>query len=118
MKINLQGSIYLALCILLWSFIPVFAKFAGTSLDHHQYLFYSSIVSFASLLVVLIFSKSIKSVFSYKFSTYVFFIFSWIFRLFLLSSFYILDTKDQMVYKPLWCNTRGLFLSFYYPSYC
>ncbi|WP_181022152.1 hypothetical protein [Campylobacter hyointestinalis] len=97
MKINLQGSIYLALCILLWSFIPIFAKFAGTSLDHHQYLFYSSIVSFASLLVVLIFSKSIKSVFSYKFSTYVFFIFSWIFRLFLLSSFYILDTKDQMV---------------------
>lgn len=75
MKINLQGSIYLALCILLWSFIPVFAKFAGTSLDHHQYLFYSSIVSFASLLVVLIFSKSIKSVFSYKFSTYVFLFF-------------------------------------------
>ncbi|WP_141093053.1 hypothetical protein [Campylobacter hyointestinalis] len=96
MKINLQGSIYLALCILLWSFIPVFAKFAGTSLDHHQYLFYSSIVSFASLLVVLIFSKSIKSVFSYKFSTYVFLFFLGFLDFFTIF-FYILDTKDQMV---------------------
>ncbi|PPB68113.1 permease, partial [Campylobacter hyointestinalis subsp. hyointestinalis] len=53
----------------------VFANFVGISLDNHQYRFYSSRVSFASLLVVLIFSKSIKSVFSYKFSSYVFLFF-------------------------------------------
>lgn len=67
---NLQkstlGIIYIALCILLWSLIPTFAKLAQSSLDHHQYLFYSSIISFLSLFVVSIYNGKIKEVFTYS----------------------------------------------------
>lgn len=61
-----QGIIYVGLCIFLWSLIPVFAKYAQSSLDHHQYLFYSSILSFLSLFIISIYNKSIKEVFSYS----------------------------------------------------
>ena len=52
-KSNL-GVVYISLCIILWSLIPTLAKFAQNELDHHQYLFYSSIVSFLSILYLLL----------------------------------------------------------------
>ncbi len=60
------GIIYIALCILLWSLIPTVAKFAQTDLDHHQYLFYSSIISFLSIFIVSLFEKNIKEIYSYS----------------------------------------------------
>ncbi len=60
------GIIYVVLCILLWSLIPTFAKFAQSSLDHYQYLFYSSAVSFLSLFFVSLFQKNLKELFSYS----------------------------------------------------
>lgn len=64
-KTNL-GVIYIVLCIILWSLIPTVAKFAQSGLDHHQYLFYSSIVSFLSIFIVSIFQGNIKEIFSYS----------------------------------------------------
>ncbi|WP_455755616.1 DMT family transporter [Sulfurimonas sp.] len=58
--------IYVFLCIVLWSLIPTFAKFGQSSLDNHQYLFYSSIVSFLTLLFISIITKQIKEVFTYS----------------------------------------------------
>lgn len=60
------GIIYIALCILLWSLIPTVAKFAQTGLDHHQYLFYSSIISFLSILIVSLFEKNLKEIYYYS----------------------------------------------------
>ncbi len=60
------GIIYIALCILLWSLIPTVAKFAQTGLDHHQYLFYSSIISFLSILIVSLFEKNLKEIYFYS----------------------------------------------------
>jgi len=60
------GIIYIALCILLWSLIPTVAKFAQTGLDHHQYLFYSSIISFLSIFIVSLFEKNLKEIYSYS----------------------------------------------------
>lgn len=65
LKANL-GIIYIALCIILWSLIPTVAKFAQNGLDHHQYLFYSSIVSFLSLFIVSLFQKNLKEIFTYS----------------------------------------------------
>lgn len=64
-KANL-GIIYIALCIILWSLIPTVAKFAQNGLDHHQYLFYSSIVSFLSIFVVSLFQGKLKEIITYS----------------------------------------------------
>ncbi len=60
------GIIYIILCIFLWSLIPTFAKFAQSGLDHHQYLLYSSIVSFLSLFIVSLFERNLKEILSYS----------------------------------------------------
>lgn len=60
------GIIYIVLCIILWSLIPTVAKFAQSSLDHHQYLFYSSIISFLSIFIISLFQKNLKEILSYS----------------------------------------------------
>jgi len=69
---TMQGIIYVALCILLWSLIPVFAKLGQSTLDHHQYLFYSSIVSFLSLLTVAFYTKKTHELLKYSGKMYLF----------------------------------------------
>ena len=65
LKENL-GIVYISLCIVLWSLIPTVAKFAQNGLDHHQYLFYSSIVSFLSIFVVSLFQNKLKEILRYS----------------------------------------------------
>lgn len=60
------GIIYIVLCILLWALIPSFAKFVQSGLDHYQYLFYSSIISFLSIFIVSLFERNLKEVLSYS----------------------------------------------------
>jgi drug/metabolite transporter (DMT)-like permease len=62
----MQGTLYVALCIFLWSMIPTFAKLSQSRLDHHQYLFYSSIVSFLSLLAVAIYHQKTHELLKYS----------------------------------------------------
>jgi len=80
------GIIYISLCILLWSLLGIFVKFAQSNLDHYQYMFYSSIVSFLSLLVVSFFNKKIKEILYYSKKVLVFLLFLG----FLDFSFYLL----------------------------
>jgi len=67
-KLNMS-IIYITLCIVLWSLIPTFAKFGQSSLDHYQYLFYSSIISFLTLFFISVFNKGIKEIFTYSTNT-------------------------------------------------
>lgn len=60
------GVIYIILCIVLWSLIPTFAKLAQSGLDHHQYLFYSSIVSFLSIFIVSLFEGRLNEILQYS----------------------------------------------------
>lgn len=60
------GIIYIILCILLWALIPTFTKFSQSGLDHYQYLFYSSIISFLSIFIVSLFQNNLKELFSYS----------------------------------------------------
>jgi len=80
------GIIYISLCILLWSLLGICVKFAQSNLDHYQYMFYSSIVSFLSLLVVSFFNKKIKEILGYSKKVLVFLLFLG----FLDFSFYLL----------------------------
>ncbi len=47
---KLKGTFYVLLCVFLWGLIPVVAKIGQSSLDNHQFLFWSSLVSFLVLL--------------------------------------------------------------------
>jgi drug/metabolite transporter (DMT)-like permease len=44
-----KGTLLVLVCVALWGLIPVVAKLGQTSLDNHQFLFWSSLVSFAVL---------------------------------------------------------------------
>jgi drug/metabolite transporter (DMT)-like permease len=50
----------------MWALIPVVAKLGQTTLDNHQFLFWSSLVSFFVLFLVLIFRRKISEVKSYR----------------------------------------------------
>ena len=82
---NMQGIFYVGLCIVLWALIPMFAKFSQLRLDHHQYLFYSSIVSFISLFLISLFNHKTSELFKYSKKVYLF-----VFLLGFLDFFYYL----------------------------
>lgn len=69
---NMQGIFYVGLCIFLWAMIPMFAKLSQLRLDHYQYLFYSSIVSFISLLFISFYTKKTRELFKYSWKIYLF----------------------------------------------
>lgn len=54
MRAQLKGTFYVLLCVILWGLIPVVAKLGQTELDHHQFLFWSSLTSFLVLLAAVI----------------------------------------------------------------
>ena len=60
MKNKMKGTIYVLLCVSLWALIPVVAKLGQSTLNNHQFLFWSSLVSFIVLAVSVIFSGKIK----------------------------------------------------------
>ena len=49
MTAKTKGTLLVLVCVALWGLIPVVAKLGQTSLDNHQFLFWSSLVSFAVL---------------------------------------------------------------------
>ena len=53
-----KGTLLVLLCVCMWSLVPVVAKYGQTSLDNHQFLFWSSLVSFLALgLLALVTGK-------------------------------------------------------------
>ncbi len=45
-----KGTIYVLVCVALWGLIPVVARLGQSTLDNHQFLFWSSLVSFIVLI--------------------------------------------------------------------
>ena len=54
MSNKLKGTIFVLICVALWALIPVVAKLGQASLDNHQFLFWSSLVSLIVLSVTAI----------------------------------------------------------------
>ena len=64
---KIKGSAYVMICVSLWALIPVVAKMGQTTLDNHQFLFWSSLVSFAVLGLAVIFSGNLNKFREYSF---------------------------------------------------
>lgn len=52
MSAKAKSIIYVLACVLLWALIPVVAKTGQTTLDNHQFLFWSSLVSFLTFIII------------------------------------------------------------------
>ncbi|AZQ63821.1 DMT family transporter [Flammeovirga pectinis] len=66
-----MALIYVFLCVLLWALIPVVSKLGQSSLDNHQFLFWSSLVSFFTFVVIISFRKEVKNIQSISLKNWV-----------------------------------------------
>ena len=46
-----KGTMFVLICVALWGLIPVVARMGQSSLDNHQFLFWSSLISFIVLFL-------------------------------------------------------------------
>jgi len=66
MKSKTKAIIYVIICDVLWALIPVVSKLGQTNLDNHQFLFWSSFVSFLAFLVAMVAARQTKTFLTYK----------------------------------------------------
>ena len=61
-----KGLLLTLLCVALWAMIPPAAKFAQSTLDNHQFLFWSSLISFVCLFATTLFKKKFSYIKKYS----------------------------------------------------
>jgi len=66
MKSKTKAIIYTLICVALWALIPVVSKLGQANLDNHQFLFWSSVISFFAFLIATVAVKQSKMFLSYK----------------------------------------------------
>jgi len=59
------------ICIIFWAMIPVVAKLAQVSLDNHQFLFWSSLISFICLFITAYLKNKIEIIKKYNFKDWL-----------------------------------------------
>ncbi len=62
MKPRSKAITFALACVFLWALIPVVAKMGQIGLDNHQFLFWSSLVSFLTLLILIILKGNPKDI--------------------------------------------------------
>ncbi len=71
-----KGTICVLICVALWAFIPIVSKMGQVTLDNHQFLFWSSLVSAVVLSLTAFFSGTLHEIrhHSFKDLSYLFFL--------------------------------------------
>ena len=69
---RIKGTVFVLICVGLWALIPVVAKLGQTTLDNHQFLFWSSLVSFGVLAVNAALSGKLQEIKKYSLADWVF----------------------------------------------
>ncbi len=54
----MQAYLLVLICVSLWALIPVVSKLGQTNLDHHQFLFWSSLLSFLAYFIPLVLKRN------------------------------------------------------------
>ena len=65
MNQKVKGTVFVLICVALWALIPVVAKLGQTTLDNHQFLFWSSIVSLIILGITSLLAGTLGELKSY-----------------------------------------------------
>ena len=71
MTAKTKGTLLVLLCVALWAMIPPAAKFASNNLDNHQFLFYSSLISFLGLFGATLFYKKTHHIKEYSLNNWL-----------------------------------------------
>ncbi len=116
MREEIKGYLYALLCIFFWSLIPVVAKVGQCSLDTYQFLFYSSAVSFISLLVYVLCTGRFADIKKYSlkelcWSLFLGFLGTYIYYLLLYFGYREAKGLDVLVMQYTW----PLFVAFLSP---
>ena len=112
---NKTKSIFLVLaCVMCWALVPVVAKFGQSNLDNHQFLFWSSLVSFLSLLAITALKRKLPEYKSYSIGDwlYVFFLGllgTYIYYLLLYFGYAETAGMDVLVVQYTWPLMIGVF---------
>ena len=67
-----RGTLFVLICVMLWGLIPVVARLGQSNLDNHQFLFWSSLVSFLVLVMNAGLSGKLAEVGTYQIRDWAF----------------------------------------------
>ncbi len=62
MNSKIKALVNTLLCVILWALLPVVSKLGQTNLDNHQFLFWSSLVSFLIFFGIILPQKKIETI--------------------------------------------------------
>ena len=104
---RLKGTVYVLVCVALWGLIPVVARFGQSELDNHQFLFWSSLVSFAVLAANAGVSGQLGELRQYSVGEWAFFLFlgllgTYIYYLFLYLGYARASGLEVLVVQYTW----------------
>jgi len=61
MNSKIKSLLYVLICVLLWALIPVVSKLGQSNLDNHQFLFWSSLISSITFILIILYQKKGKA---------------------------------------------------------
>ena len=104
---KLKGTVFVLICVSLWALIPVVAKLGQTTLDNHQFLFWSSLVSFLILGVISTLAGTIGEIARYETKDWAFILFlgllgTYIYYLFLYLGYARATGIEVLVFQYTW----------------
>lgn len=107
MNNKLKGTLYALLCVAFWALLPVVAKIGQSTLDNHQFLFWSSLVSFIVTAVTVIISGKTKFILQYTVKEWLWFSFlgllgTYIYYLFLYLGYLKATGMEVLVIQYTW----------------
>lgn len=102
-----KGTFYVLLCIALWALIPVVAKMGQRGLDNHQFLFWSSLVSFTVLSISVLTTGNLSTIKNYSAKEWLYYIFlgllgTYIYYLFLYLGYAKAVGMEVLVIQYTW----------------
>jgi drug/metabolite transporter (DMT)-like permease len=109
-----KGISLVLICVSMWALIPVVAKLGQTTLDNHQFLFWSSLVSFIVLGLVSVFNNRIKEIKQYRAKDWFYLFFlgllgTYIYYLLLYLGYSKSDGLEVLVFQYSWPILTVLF---------
>ena len=107
MNNKLKGTLYVLLCVTLWALIPVVAKLGQSRLDNHQFLFWSSLVSFVVISMSVFISGKAKHIRKYTNKEWLWFSFlgllgTYIYYLFLYLGYSKASGMEVLIIQYTW----------------
>ncbi|MBT4089137.1 MAG: DMT family transporter [Deltaproteobacteria bacterium] len=107
MNSKLKGTVFVLICVALWALIPVVAKLGQTTLDNHQFLFWSSLVSFIVLGIAATVAGTIGEIKKYSLLDWLYFLFlgllgTYIYYLFLYLGYSQAVGIEVLVFQYTW----------------